>query len=358
MGSWSVYCGISKISITACNDCVFLPLKPKPKLSTGYLPYLPAALPIFGKYSDYGSIEDIEEDANTKLIEQHFNCTIQEFVDHMTGYAEGDIEIPEEWSYMWIDRKVYDYMKSQALGYTSIDMGNREILEYIGFKYLGLNINEKLSDPNRYNHEFEFQGKKFYSDNTWLNSEEGEPIYYMSKLSEIVDIPKDKQWILNAQTHNFWEILDKDRLYRHLFWILGTERSYSRDSLYTEEFLKEAIEELKEAIEEFKASNDDSKESDIKKCQIVLEIYENDLTKKSKGTNSLVDKYVANYKEYGHLICDLVSIRHNMYMFSGCFEPFRHYLTPQCGEHDEHQKILEKFAEINKSYCYDEDEDY
>lgn len=32
--------------------------------------------------------------------------------------------------------------------------------------------------------------------------------------------------------------------------------------------------------------------------------------------------------------------------------------TPQCGEYEMHQQLLEKFTEINKSYIYEEDEEY
>lgn len=51
MGSWSVYCGISRMSITSGDECVFLPLK---KGYGEYLPYYPATLPIYGTYDDYG----------------------------------------------------------------------------------------------------------------------------------------------------------------------------------------------------------------------------------------------------------------------------------------------------------------
>lgn len=35
---------------------------------------------------------------------------------------------------------------------------------------------------------------------------------------------------------------------------------------------------------------------------------------------------------------------------SGQFRPYTKFLTPQCGEKSDHQRILNKFAEINKSY--------
>lgn len=79
MGSWSVYCGISQISITDGKKCVLLPLK---KTASGsYLPYMPATLPVFGEYNDYGGMQNIEENENTKFIEEYFNCKISEFCD-------------------------------------------------------------------------------------------------------------------------------------------------------------------------------------------------------------------------------------------------------------------------------------
>jgi hypothetical protein len=54
MGSWSVSCGISNIAITAEQECVLLPLKKS--VGIDYHQYQPAALPIFGRYDDYGGI--------------------------------------------------------------------------------------------------------------------------------------------------------------------------------------------------------------------------------------------------------------------------------------------------------------
>lgn len=86
MGSWSVNCGISNISITSGNDCVLLPLKKNTEYE-GYLPYLPATLPIFGTYDDYGGLEDILKDDNTKLIAKHFNITIEKFVQYLVDWT-------------------------------------------------------------------------------------------------------------------------------------------------------------------------------------------------------------------------------------------------------------------------------
>lgn len=43
--------------------------------------FTPIALPIFGKYDDYGSIEDIERDANVESIEKYFGLEIKKIID-------------------------------------------------------------------------------------------------------------------------------------------------------------------------------------------------------------------------------------------------------------------------------------
>ena len=43
--------------------------------------FTPIALPIFGKYNDYGSIEDIERDANVESIEKYFGLEIEKIID-------------------------------------------------------------------------------------------------------------------------------------------------------------------------------------------------------------------------------------------------------------------------------------
>lgn len=42
--------------------------------------FTPIALPIFGKYNDYGTIEDIERDLNVEMIEKFFNMKIDELI--------------------------------------------------------------------------------------------------------------------------------------------------------------------------------------------------------------------------------------------------------------------------------------
>lgn len=68
----------------------------------------------------------------------------------------------------------------------------------------------------------------------------------------------------------------------------------------------------------------------------------------------IANLYCKNFDKFGDYFSDLVTIRYNISNFSGYFAPYILYLTPQCGENSEHQKILEKFAEINKSYIFED----
>lgn len=117
MGSWSVYCSISQIAITAGHDCVLLPLKENKHDERGG--YVPATLPIFGSYDDYGGIENIVKDENTDYIEETFDCTIEEFCEFFTrgcirtdenGFPQKLLENKTltSWKFMFIDRKVFD----------------------------------------------------------------------------------------------------------------------------------------------------------------------------------------------------------------------------------------------------------
>ena len=331
MGSWSVYCGISNISITAGHKCVFLPLK---KNSSGeYLPYIPATLPIFGEYDDYGGMKNIEHDENTKLIEDHFKCTIEEFCHFFCrGIISNDEDdfpkflkkVPEltKWEFMFIDRNVYDFMSTHAHkgygGQGDLDFGRPEILELLGFTPVGKDDAEK-----RYKNVWEYQGVKFYSDGEWLHykneKNQEQAIYNFSDFAQYVKLPEDKLWIGEKTMWQLWEHLHRRQQCEQLFWIIGKDRTTALD------------EEMDEMVGRGK-----------------------------RISKTLADKYVTeeNLPKFGNGLCELVTIRRNLHCMSGYFEPHILYLTPQCGEFGQHQLLLEKFTEINKGYVEpDEDEE-
>jgi hypothetical protein len=339
MGSWSVYCGLSNLTITSGQECVFLPLKKSNNLG-GYLPYKPATLPIFGEYDDYGGIENIQSDKNTELIEKHFNCTIHDFCYFLTrGPIRDDeddfpkylkkVEEIQNWTYMWIDRKVYDFLVSNRNksfgGIGDFDMGNETLLTHLGCTFIGKSDNNPTYDPKRYNQIWTYGEQVFYSDGTWMQFDQKDKdanVYGISGFAKKFGFKKELDDLKNKYEWEMWSIYPEEKVASLLFNVIGADGyNWNMKQFY-------------------------------KKIQKQADAY----------VSKLVDKYLDDYKTFGDLLCQLTSIRFNLSCMSHYWAPFVKHLTPQCGEKKEHQKILEKFAEINneyvKEYGYDdEDED-
>lgn len=339
MGSWSVYCGISKIAITDNQECVLLILKKNTK-GIGYNKYCVATLPIFGTYDDYGGIDNIIKDDNTQLIEEHFNCTIEDFAYYFTRGCIDKSDVKEEllnnseikdWTFMFIDKKVYDFMSTNVeYGYGGkgyFDFGDKEFLKLLGFEFI-----EEDKTLGRYKYKWKYKNKYFLSDGTYLNTIDGKSIHQFSKtdygnLSKIIRIPKDKKWLGEKTYWQLWEYIENSEIKNNLFYPLGERQD------------TEMLDIMLHIIKEKKENN------------IELSDYLKEYDEKNRLENlNISQKYIKNYKKYGKLLCDLRTIIYNFYPISISFEPFVHYLTPQCGEYKKHQKILKKFTEINKTY--------
>ena len=109
MGSFNVACSVSRITICPGTPVAYVPLELykyayDPALANNTLIYpwcyyVPASLPIFGEYFDYGYIDEIKKDAGTKAVEKHFNCPIEVVVG-----AQGQAPCPG----MFVHRQIYD----------------------------------------------------------------------------------------------------------------------------------------------------------------------------------------------------------------------------------------------------------
>lgn len=357
MGSWSVYCSISKIAITAGQKCVLIPLK-KAKYNNSYLPYLPFTLPIFGEYDDYGGIENIEEDENTKLLEEHFGYPIHDFCQFFTRGCirtdEDDFpknllknEELKELTFMFVDRQVYDFMSTIQKGENGaghLEFGNPKLLTLLGFEYVGENASKKTGntseDPSRYKYQWSFNGDtNFFADGEWLNYKR-EGIYTFDSynaLEKHITLPEDKKWIKEKSMVQLWKYMDEEKRVHLLGYIIGVDR-YTYSS-------KKHMKEMRELLEKHR-----NPDIDYSKLETLLEPY-------VKKDNSLSNAYIENLDAFGDRLAELIVIRGNLYCMSGCFEPFRSYLTPQCGEKKDHQRLLEEFAKINKSYLREEDDE-
>ena len=78
--------------------------------------FTPIALPIFGKYDDYGSIEGIERDANVESIEKYFGLEIKKIIDlvddSMIGRYMNDKDTE---SYKQMCEKIYNLQPTNWL---------------------------------------------------------------------------------------------------------------------------------------------------------------------------------------------------------------------------------------------------
>lgn len=339
MGSWSVACQISKIAITAGQECCIIPL-----IEDKYEQwrYVPTTLPIFGTYNDYGGLENVVECANTNLIEEYFGITIDEFVTYLVDgkhtYGRDEVKQIElkiettkleeikDWRFMWVDKQVYDVMTQDLYEHAkgNHDFGNHELLNLLGFKLKPLTPDEELTNKNskRFNKRYTNGDLELYSDGRWVQTHDGTSIYYAdgqdwgktNSMSTYITIPKELEYIKDIPTHKLWKIFSRSEQRQQLSYVFGKD-------------VFNPLEELYYII---------NKPLDV--VRNIARLYFDDL------------------ETYGDLIADLVSVKHNLYPMSSCFEPYKLYLTPQCGERKTHQLLLEKFAEINKLYMTDEEE--
>lgn len=96
MGSFNVACSISHLSIGPGEKCYFIPLirnkygsiDEQSNLISNEGPsyfFWPFCFPIEGEYNDYGGIENIVHNSNTKVIEEFVGITIEQLVSCLTG---------------------------------------------------------------------------------------------------------------------------------------------------------------------------------------------------------------------------------------------------------------------------------
>lgn len=210
MGHFSYTCQLSGLPITGGTSCVLLPILPKQHLYSAAsenlqkigvsslvsndgpnLYFNEFCFPIFGKYDDYGGLEDIEEDDNTKVLEKFFEMTIEEIVEKLLNKEfdadtsddraklEKTVQTDKETfltrtSMTWYRRDVYDnlvkkYKNGPKDWYDKLDLGVPGLLKYLGFTTTG-----KEEGKGRYNVPFTKDGLTIWSDGNWISNAKGD----------------------------------------------------------------------------------------------------------------------------------------------------------------------------------------
>ncbi len=366
MGSWSVSCGISNIAITSGDDCVLLPLKENK--SSEYHKYQPATLPIFGQYNDYGSMEDIIEDDNTKLIEEYFGVTIDEFVTFLvdgkfTYEREEAEEVQEkinhldeikEWRFMWIDRKAYEAMLTDVdewhKGYG--DYGTPEMLKLLGFEKIAESKTFENYDPKRFTQLWiNKDGFEFYSDGqTLLTTGKGGKkkdmyVYHFGhgdeySIETYVDVPKELDYLKGVNQLKTWRLMDETKRNEEYGWVMGSRYEFDRFSMRMDTLLNELMQTILDKNPD-ELTEEDKVQLEKLKVQVEKQKIE------AKANERLHRKYYSNFDQWGDRLSDMAQLVKNLHPMSIQLLPHTLYLTPQCGEHKQHQFFLNRFAEIN-----------
>lgn len=223
MGHFSHNCKLTGIPITGGTKVVLFPMTMRPylgdnseknlkKFGTTYqcsndtirMKFSPCWLPIKGEYDDYGGMENIEHDDNTKVLEDYYGLTIEQIVGVITchrkddGYSENldcikDKSVEYEYgkpvyqeryqellpiSGMWIHREVYDKLVEEPSEdyFDKLDFGIPAFLKSLGFEADGVDETKE-----RYKLKFKKDNCILYSDGTWIDGH----VYTLPELKKL-----------------------------------------------------------------------------------------------------------------------------------------------------------------------------
>ena len=158
MGSFNVYCEITKVTIDYLDDIVLLPLKKVNNL------YFIEGLPIFGKYDSYGRIYKLTN-------KNYYNIICKAYkTNNIDEYVEKLLNLKYDLDYCFIHKKVFDDLsyKDKFIQHPSINIIQKQFshIEPICLDYIR-NFNNSIDlkclfDINL--DKFEFIEKAIYSN--------------------------------------------------------------------------------------------------------------------------------------------------------------------------------------------------
>lgn len=227
MGCWNGTCGVSQLPIKWGDEIVLFILFNRHPLgnivSGGYCYsdtiFHPISAPIFGKYNDYGSIEDAEQN---DVVLNHFNSQIKDGVFVLT-----DVEECKEHN-----------RYNEETGFPSlddlIDVIERGYLEDIGFmmvhKQLYINMIEEMKSRKFYDKDYGLEQMMDRKINEYFKELKSEDefkrmIYFLSSRNDFTRyfIEHKMKYLVDAMDENAYIIqLMKD------LYVFNTALCYSR----------------------------------------------------------------------------------------------------------------------------------
>jgi len=373
MGHFSHTCKLTGLPITGGTPVVLFPILPSDNeydnsldklkvIGTTYqcsndgthIKFTPCWFPIEGDYDEYGGLENIIEDDNTKVLEDYYGLTIQQIVNVLTsgrkddGYDQkslGVIMNPDvKYEYgkpvylerytelikisgMWIHREVYDNLVNSPTGdyFDKLDLGIPAILESLGFVEI-----EKHKTEKRYNRQFKLGKLIILSDGTWINV----PKQHIYNFVELQTYCNSKGVDINISKH-----VNQDRSEQVFDYIIP---KLNLKPIYTKHEIDKLIED---------AGDDKNK---LKKIYAIYQTMSNPMSSSTEQlayrlflnkdmyelTNQLTTPYL-KAAQNGKLKKNLVELwRFDRYMFATGVYYFPVGTAPQDGEHKLVQRVL------------------
>lgn len=139
MGCFGINGAISKLPIVFHDECIlFIGLndtkQEKSILYNGdYISaFTPIALPIYGTYDDYGLIDNIKHDENVEIIENFFNCSIEDIIRIIDDKNYGRYQSAKE-------KHIYNSLKEKI---DAIDIDKYELSLCIDHSFIYQSISE------------------------------------------------------------------------------------------------------------------------------------------------------------------------------------------------------------------------
>lgn len=160
--------------------------------------YSPFGFPIHGRYYDYGYLEDIIEDDNTKMLEEYFNMSISNIIKCIGGKRDvpkdaKNIEFYNQLSMTYFRTEVLEHLQE---GWQNIDLENPK--QYTGdsmiSKFLNHYFRDKSNSEKRLNY---LESLEVFTDE--------EKLEYSSLIRDTWDKPRN--YISVGSNKNMFELL-------------------------------------------------------------------------------------------------------------------------------------------------------
>lgn len=360
MTDYSLYCNVSNIAIRPNNKCVIIPLH-----RTFYGKYAVSCLPIYGTFSGYGALLNIQQDNNTKLIESHYSQSIDDFVKcilNHDAYKTPNRRIDVD-GFMAIDKEVFDIMVNEYHYNKKQPFGNKTVLDFLNFKF----IKHLPKDPTFGNiYKWSKNNIEVYSNTESLYDKDYNELS-IDDIKHDTNIDNEKLEYLNQPFPKIWQMFKDD----HNLMDVWFSSTLGYGFYYKEQFdlqkINNTLGGYQYVIDKFDTRTREEHLSGIRPNKYLpykpydeytdaeKDIHDNNRMQdvhraKIKLHFSIIKKYLDDLDTYGDEIAKLSIMASNMQCISKSFELQKQNVTPRYGDYKAYKKLYNEFINLNNQY--------